>query len=46
VSEQQALLQEHRGLRETLEMSVLPMATSVDGRRFELQASRRERAHS
>jgi uncharacterized protein len=32
-------LQEYRGLREALETSVLPLATSVDGRRFEYQAS-------
>ena len=32
-------LQEFRALRETLERSVLPLATSVDGRRFVFQAS-------
>jgi uncharacterized protein len=32
-------LEEYRGLREALESSVLPLATSVDGRRFEYQAS-------
>ncbi len=30
---------EFRDLRRRLEESVLPLATSVDGRRFELQAS-------
>jgi hypothetical protein len=34
-----AALEEYRGLREALEESVLPLATSVDGRRFEFQAS-------
>ena len=32
-------LEEYRGLREALEASILPLATSVDGRRFEFQAS-------
>jgi uncharacterized protein len=32
-------LEEYRGLREALEASVLPLATSVDGRSFEYQAS-------
>jgi uncharacterized protein len=32
-------LEEYRGLREALEASILPLATSVDGRRFEYQAS-------
>ena len=34
-----AALEEYRGLRETLETSILPLATSVDGRRFSYQAS-------
>jgi hypothetical protein len=33
------MLEEYRGLRETLETSILPLATSVDGRRFTYQAS-------
>jgi uncharacterized protein len=33
----QASLQEYRGVRETLEKAVLPLATSVDGRRFSFQ---------
>jgi uncharacterized protein len=32
-------LEEYRGLRDALEASILPLATSVDGRRFEYQAS-------
>ena len=32
-------LEAYRGLREALEASILPLATSVDGRRFEFQAS-------
>jgi uncharacterized protein len=32
-------LEGYRGLREALETSILPLATSVDGRRFEYQAS-------
>jgi hypothetical protein len=32
-------LEGYRGLREALEASILPLATSVDGRRFEFQAS-------
>jgi DNA helicase HerA-like ATPase len=32
-------LEAYRGLREALEASILPLATSVDGRRFEYQAS-------
>ena len=32
-------LEGYRGLREALEASILPLATSVDGRRFEYQAS-------
>ena len=39
VSDHRAVLEEYRGLREALETSVLPLATSVDGRRFEYQAS-------
>ncbi len=34
-----AELEEFRGRREALEAAVLPLATSVDGRRFEYQAS-------
>jgi DNA helicase HerA-like ATPase len=34
-----AELEEYRGRREALESAVLPLATSVDGRRFEFQAS-------
>jgi hypothetical protein len=33
---------EFRALRRKLEQSILPLATSVDGRRFELQASLHE----
>jgi hypothetical protein len=32
-------LEGYRGLREALETSILPLATSVDGRRFEYQSS-------
>ena len=39
VSDHRSVLEEHRSLRETLETSVLPLATSVDGYRFEYQAS-------
>ena len=39
VSDHRAVLEEYRGLREALETSVLPLATSVDGYRFEYQAS-------
>jgi len=39
MAEQLPDLEEYRGLREALETSVLPLATSVDGRRFEFQAS-------
>jgi DNA helicase HerA-like ATPase len=39
VNDNLALLDEYRGLREVLEASILPLATSVDGRRFEYQAS-------
>jgi len=39
VSDRLAVLEEYRGQRQALEASVLPLATSIDGRRFELQAS-------
>jgi uncharacterized protein len=39
MSDQLVDLEEYRGLREALEASVLPLATSVDGRSFEYQAS-------
>ena len=39
VSEHLAEVEEFRGLRQALEASVLPLATSVDGRRFEYQSS-------
>jgi uncharacterized protein len=39
VSDHLVELEEYRGLREALETSILPLATSVDGRRFEFQAS-------
>jgi uncharacterized protein len=39
VSDHVAELEEYRGLREEIETSILPLATSVDGRRFEFQAS-------
>lgn len=39
VSDHLSMLEEYRGLREALEASILPLATSVDGRRFEYQAS-------
>ena len=39
MSDHRTVLEEHRGLREALETSVLPLATSVDGYRFEYQAS-------
>ena len=35
----QAALEEYRGTREALETAVLPLATSVDGRRFTFQVS-------
>jgi uncharacterized protein len=35
----QASLREYRDLRETLERAVLPLATSVDGRRFRFQTT-------
>ena len=34
-----ASLEEYRGIREALEVAVLPLATSVDGRRFNFQVS-------
>jgi uncharacterized protein len=37
VSDVQAALEEYRGVREALETAVLPLATSVDGRRFRFQ---------
>jgi DNA helicase HerA-like ATPase len=39
VNDHLAMLDEYRGLREALETSILPLATSVDGRRFEYQAA-------
>jgi uncharacterized protein len=39
VADVQASLEEYRSVREQFERSVLPLATSVDGRRFTLQAS-------
>jgi hypothetical protein len=42
VSDHLAALEEYRGLREALERAVLPLATSVDGRRFEYQSSLHE----
>jgi len=39
VSNHLAAIEEYRGLRDALEAAVLPLATSVDGRRFEYQAS-------
>ena len=39
MSDHLAALEEYRGLREWLETAVLPLATSVDGRRFSYQAS-------
>jgi uncharacterized protein len=39
VSDHLAVLEEYRSQREALEASVLPAATSIDGRRFEYQAS-------
>ena len=35
----QASLEEYRGIREQLESAVLPLATSVDGRRFSFQTT-------
>jgi uncharacterized protein len=39
IAQVDSALQEFRELRESLETSVLPLATSVDGRRFTFQAS-------
>jgi uncharacterized protein len=39
VSDVQASLEEYRGVREALENAVLPLATSVDGRRFSFQTT-------
>ena len=39
VTDVQASLEEYRGIREALETAVLPLATSVDGRRFNFQVS-------
>jgi uncharacterized protein len=39
VTDVQALLKEYRSVREAVERAVLPLATSVDGRRFTFQAS-------
>lgn len=39
VSDVQASLEEYRGIREALETAVLPLATSVDGRRFRFQTT-------
>ena len=39
MSDHRTVIEEHRSLREALETSVLPLATSVDGYRFEYQAS-------
>ena len=39
MSDHLAAIEEYRGLRDALEAAVLPLATSVDGRRFEYQAS-------
>ena len=39
MSDHLAELEEYRGLREELEAAILPLATSVDGRRFQYQAS-------
>jgi hypothetical protein len=39
VTDVNASLEEYRGTRETLEAAVLPLATSVDGRRFDYQVS-------
>jgi uncharacterized protein len=39
VSDLQASLDEYRGIREALEKAVLPLATSVDGRRFRFQTT-------
>ncbi len=42
MSDHSAALEEYRGLREELETSIRPLATSVDGRRFEYQSSLHE----
>ena len=42
MSDHLAALEEYRGIREAIETSIIPMATSVDGRRFEYQASLHE----
>jgi hypothetical protein len=34
-----ASLEKYRGMREALEAPLLPLATSVDGRRFDFQGS-------
>ena len=39
MSDVQASLEEYRGIREALEKAVLPLATSVDGRRFRFQTT-------
>jgi hypothetical protein len=39
MSDVQASLEEYRGVREALETAVLPLATSVDGRRFRFQTT-------
>lgn len=39
MSDVQASLEEYRGIREELETAVLPLATSVDGRRFRFQTT-------
>jgi uncharacterized protein len=39
VGDVQASLEEYRGVREALETAVLPLATSVDGRRFSFQTA-------
>ncbi len=39
VTDVQASLEEYRGVREQLERALLPLATSVDGRRFSFQTS-------
>jgi hypothetical protein len=39
VTDIQASLEEYRGTREALEAALLPLATSVDGRRFTFQVS-------
>ena len=39
MSDVQALVERYRGVREALERAVLPLATSVDGRRFSFQTS-------